>query len=267
MGSGVSSAGRSQRTRGGVLAASGCVRVASFESESTAGTRRHRLVPWALLVLLASTSAIFLRAAVVAQGATPGLVAAYSFDEGAGTTVADASGTGNAGTIGSATWTTQGKYGNALTFNGTSARVTVPDAPSLRLTGGMTLEAWIYPTASTLWKDAIYKGNDNYYLRASRQGRPAAGGIFAGSYAEAYGSSNLAANTWTHLAATYDGSIIRLYVNGVQVATQAKTGAIATSSNPLTIGGDPIYGQSFHGRIDDVRIYNRALTRPRSRRT
>ena len=60
--------------------------------------------------------------------ATPGLVAAYAFDEGSGTTVADASGNGNNGTVANATWTTGGKYGNALSFNGTSSRVTIPDA-------------------------------------------------------------------------------------------------------------------------------------------
>ena len=53
---------------------------------------------------------------------------------------------------------------------------------------------------------------------------------------------------------------LRLYVNGVQVASQAQTGAIATSTNPLQIGGDSIYGQYFAGRIDEVRIYNHALS-------
>ena len=85
--------------------------------------------------------------ATTQTGTTPTPVAAYSFNEGSGTTVADASGTGNAGTIGTATWTTQGKFGNALSFNGTSARVTVPDASSLDLTTAMTLEAWVNPTA------------------------------------------------------------------------------------------------------------------------
>src|SRR5207244_3790164 len=76
----------------------------------------------------------------------PGLVAAYGFNEGSGTVVNDASGTGNNGTINGATWTTSGKYGNALTFNGTNARVTINNAASLQLTSGMTLEAWVYPT-------------------------------------------------------------------------------------------------------------------------
>jgi len=66
-------------------------------------------------------------------------------------------------------------------------------------------------------------------------------------------------NTWPHLAATYDGATMRLYVNGVQVSSRAQTGAIVTSTNPLQIGGDSIYGQYFTGRIDEVRVYNRAL--------
>jgi chitodextrinase len=75
-----------------------------------------------------------------------------------------------------------------------------------------------------------------------------------------YGPTALTANTWAHLAATYDRATMRLYVNGVQVASRAQTGAIATSTNPLQIGGDSIYGQYFAGRIDEVRIYNRALS-------
>ena len=63
-------------------------------------------------------------------------MAAYAFDEGSGTTVADASGNGNTGTIANATWATTGKYGKALPFNGTSARVTIPDAASLHLSTG-----------------------------------------------------------------------------------------------------------------------------------
>ena len=63
-------------------------------------------------------------------------MAAYAFDEGSGTTVADVSGNGNTGTIANATWATAGKYGKALSFNGTSSRVTIPDSASLHLTSG-----------------------------------------------------------------------------------------------------------------------------------
>ena len=62
------------------------------------------------------------------------------------------------------------------------------------------------------------------------------------------------------LAMTYDGANRRLYVNGVQVASDAKTGLIQVTSNPLSIGGTAVYGEYFTGRIDDVRVYSRALS-------
>ena len=190
-------------------------------------------------------------------------MAAYGFNEGGGALLTDLSGNGNNGTITGATWTTLGKYGNALSFNGSNALVTVNNAPSLQLTSAMTLEAWVFPTTvNNTWRDAIYKGNDNYYLMAmsNNASHPVAGAILGGAYGEAIGPNALTANTWTHLAATYDGATVRLYVNGVQVASRAQTGFIATSTNPLQIGGDSIYGQYFAGRIDETRIYNRALS-------
>ncbi len=193
----------------------------------------------------------------------PGLVAAFGFDEGSGSSVADASGNGNTGTVSGATWVTSGKFGGALQFNGSSARVNVPNAASLQLTTGMTLEAWVDPsTVSDVWRDVIYKGNDNYYLEAtsSNASKPDGGLIAGGTYGDAYGTAALPANTWSYLAETYDGSNLRLYVNGSLVATTAHTGSITTSTNQLQIGGDSIYGQYFAGMIDEVRIYNTALT-------
>jgi hypothetical protein len=123
----------------------------------------------------------------------------------------------------------------------------------------MTLEAWVNPTSPLgVWQDVIYKGNDNYYLEAnSPNGEPATRATSGGSL---FGLAGLTTNTWTHLAGTYDGTTLRLYINGVQVSNRAQTGSIAVSTNPLQIGGDTLYGQHFQGRIDEVRIYNRALT-------
>ena len=67
-------------------------------------------------------------------------------------------------------------------------------------------------------------------------------------------------NTWTHLAATYDGASLRLYVNGTQVANARRAGSIATSTGALKIGGNAIWGEWYSGLIDEVRVYNRALT-------
>ena len=202
-------------------------------------------------------------ASATTPAAPTGLVAAYAFDEGSGTTVTDASGNGNNGTITNATWATAGKYGEALQFNGTNALVTIPNAASLQLSTGMTLEAWVNPsTVNANWRDVIYKGNDNYYLEATstNASKPDAGLIAGGSYADAFGTAKLTASTWSFLTETYDGSTLRLYVNGTQVASTAHTGAIATSTNPLQIGGDSLYGQYFAGLIDEVRVYNVALT-------
>ena len=155
-----------------------------------------------------------------------GLVAAYSFDEGAGTTVADASGNSNTGTIKRATWTTGGRFGNALVFDGTSALVTIPDSSSLHLTSGMTLEAWVYPTViSSDWRDVVYKEVDIYYLfgTGSDQGAPGAGGAFSPN--PVYAPSPLSVNTWTHLAGTFDSTTLRLYVNGVEVASRRSSRA------------------------------------------
>src|SRR5262249_10842135 len=146
---------------------------------------------------------------VSCAAAASGLVAAFGFDEGSGTTVADQSGRGNNGTVASTTWATTGKYGKALQFNGSSSLVTIPDAASLHLTSGLTLEAWVNPsTVSSAGRDVIYKGNDNYYLEgpSDNASRPDGGLIAGGSYGDAYGSAALPANTWSYLAETYDGT-------------------------------------------------------------
>jgi hypothetical protein len=123
----------------------------------------------------------------------------------------------------------------------------------------MTLEAWVNPTLRNgVWRDVIYKGKDNYYLEAdSTSGRPATGGSTIGG--PLFGIGPLATNTWIHLAGSYDGITLRLYVNGLLVNTRVQTGLITVSTNPLQIGGDTIYGQYFQGKIDEIRVYNRAL--------
>jgi hypothetical protein len=122
----------------------------------------------ALLLVLAVIGIVIARSLPSqVQASTSGLVASYSFNEGSGTTVADSSGNGNTGSLAGATWTTAGKFGSALSFNGKSSRVIISDSPSLHLSGGMTLEAWVSPSSvPTTWQDVIYKQNDVYFLEA-----------------------------------------------------------------------------------------------------
>ena len=94
----------------------------------------------------------------------------------------------------------------------------------------------------------------------ARTAGPPAAAIIGGSYAEAFGTAALADEhldtSRRHLRRRHAAALRQRD----QVASTAKTGNIATSTNPLTIGSDPIYGQYFHGLIDEVRIYNVALT-------
>jgi hypothetical protein len=193
----------------------------------------------------------------------PGLVGGWSFSEGTGATTADASGNGNTGAILGATWSTQGRYGNALSFNGTSSLVRVASSASLNLTTGLTLSAWIRPTANLGgWRTIVQREAEAYFLTASNgtAGRPAGGGTFGSSTPYASSTTATPVNAWSHVAVTYDGATIRLYINGTQVATRAAGGAIQTVSNPLSIGGNQPYGEYFQGLIDEVRVYGRALT-------
>ena len=192
------------------------------------------------------------------------LIAAYGFDEGSGATANDGSGNGNHGAIAQAAWSSAGRFGRALSFNGTSSLVTIPDAPELDLTGAMTVEAWVNPATSSGWRTVLLKESANglaYGLYANDD-RNLPGGYLnvGGPDRNATGPVTIPANTWSHLALTFDGTIIQLYVNGVLAASEPVAGSIIATAGPLRIGGNTIWGEYFQGLIDEVRVYSRVLT-------
>ena len=191
-------------------------------------------------------------------------VAAYNFDAGSGTTLADVTGKGHTGTLTGPTWSTAGKTGAALSFDGVNDSVRINDANDIDLTTGMTLEAWVRPTVlGNSWRTVLLKeqtGHMTYALYASTDnGRPT-GQAYVGGERNARATAALPVNTWTHLATTYDGANLRLYVNGTQAATTALSGAMAVSTGPLKVGGNALWSEWFAGLIDDVRVYDRALS-------
>jgi hypothetical protein len=191
------------------------------------------------------------------------LIAAYGFNEGAGAVLNDRSGRGHTGTIAGATWAGAGRYGGALAFDGVNDWVTVNDTAALDLTTGLTLEAWVNPSAVSSWRGVLTKeqpGGLAYALYGANGASRPAGFADIGGEIEIGATANLAIDVWTHVAVTYDGTILRIFVNGAQVSTRAQTGAITTSTGALRIGGNGIWGEFFQGRIDEIRIYNRALT-------
>ena len=111
------------------------------------------------------------------------------------------------------------------------------------------MEAWVRPT--TLSPGARSdQGADRglvYGLYANTNNNRPSAHVFVGAENDTRGTAKLAVNTWTHLAATYDGSVLRLYVNGAQVSTRTIGGNILTSTSPLHIGGDSFAGEYFTG--------------------
>ncbi|MDX6690371.1 MAG: hypothetical protein QOG15_1828 [Solirubrobacteraceae bacterium] len=207
----------------------------------------------------------------VSTSGPAGLVAAYGFEETSGTTATDSSGTGNAGTITGATRTSAGRNGSALSFNGTSDWVTIPGSSSLALTTAFTLEAWVKSNGPGSVDQTVLTKEKPPYMSYQLYAMSSGGSLAStwrdtnGSYGSDDGffapsSSPTPTATWTHLAATYDNTTLRLFMNGTQIASKATTGAITNTTAPLRIGGNSVWGEYFSGLIDDVRVYNRALT-------
>ncbi|HEX7278699.1 MAG TPA: LamG-like jellyroll fold domain-containing protein [Solirubrobacterales bacterium] len=226
-----------------------------FSSWSDGGAGSHDLI--------APATATTYTATYKAEPGAPGLVLAYGFEETTGPTVNDVSAANNDGTINGATGTASGKFGRALSFDGTNDRVDVPDAASLDLSNAMTLSAWVRPAANTGWRAVLFKERGTtsmaYALYGSNSGGKPTAENFTGAVNAVPAPSALALNTWAHVAATYDGATLRYFVNGAQVASKAVTGAMPNTANPLRIGGNAVYGDWFSGLIDEVRVYNRAL--------
>ncbi len=207
-----------------------------------------------------------------AFGADPSLIGYWPMDEGTGTVAYDVSGNGNNGTLSRTatgtlpTWV-GGKFGSSVQLNGSNNWIDCGNAPIFDLTSQVTLAAWVYPAraAATGHECYITKGDLTYTLKEASTSGNVEMNIYNAGWHTATLTGRTAAdnNTWYHLAGTFDGSNIKLYLNGAVAATTAWSGTIATSTTNVCIGRDgaPSAGQRYYsGRIDDVRIYNRALT-------
>jgi Concanavalin A-like lectin/glucanases superfamily len=125
------------------------------------------------------------------------------------------------------------------------------------------MEAWVDPSVLSGCRTVLLKEQSAgmvYGLYANTDTSRPSGHVSTPGETDTRGTAQLALNTWTHLAVTYDGSTLRLYVNGTQVSSKAVTGAMPAGTQPLRIGGNAIWGEYFAGLIDEVRIYNRALS-------
>ncbi|HET9665868.1 MAG TPA: LamG-like jellyroll fold domain-containing protein, partial [Desertimonas sp.] len=190
---------------------------------------------------------------------TPGLVAAYAFDEGSGVSAVDASGNGRTGSVAGATWST-GRYGGALSFDGTNDYVSLPGLGTF-YNAAFTLEAWVQK--ATVKNDVgivgTWAGNGPmlWIDHLATRYQLTLGGSLS-SYLDS--GVNPLTGQWQHLAASFDGTTARFYINGVEVASRAVSGAVGTS-NTWRIGAyGTVPGGFFDGLIDEIRVYDRALS-------
>ena len=228
--------------------------------------------------LALACSTFFVLVALV-PSATPaqsaaGLVAGYAFDEGLGVSAADASGSGLTGSLtNGAGWGT-GRNAGAVLLDGVNDFVELGNPALLQLTGSMTVSAWVNSAAFPVDDAAIVSkragGEVGYQLDTTIDRGPRTIGFkltsSSGGNMFRYGATALQANTWYHVTGVYDAatSELHVYLNG-QLDDGTLLGTVTAtqqnSSANVNIGRRP--GSSsfnFNGRIDDVRIYNRALT-------
>ena len=162
-------------------------------------------------------------------------------------------------------------YGlNALNFDGVNDQVDLGNPASLNINGNqITLEAWIYPTS---WRTNSYEGNiinnegnntTGYMLRCGANGTLSFNLGDGGNWYEVISATNaLTLNTWQHVAGTYDGSMMRIFINGIRTDSTAGSFNFLSSANGTEIGDwSNGSGRNFPGSIDEVRIWSIALSR------
>ncbi|MDI6447745.1 LamG-like jellyroll fold domain-containing protein [Anaerobaca lacustris] len=225
----------------------------------------HRVITLAAL-------AVILAGAV--HAADSSLIGWWKFDEGAGATAFDSSGNGNHGALqGSATLDTEGFLRGSVLLDGDGDYVDCGSSTVFNVGSAVTLAAWVradpdftYPD----WSGIIMRGGPNidtfalYYNRPNQQlGFKTTGAPPEWTATATNAAAALFDGEWHHTAATYDGQTKTIYLDGAAVITAAASGQIESSNGRLLLGAGRDLTPPTHllvGRLDDARIYNRALS-------
>ncbi len=211
---------------------------------------RAALVAFILLLMNVSLVSI--------ASAETNLVSYWAFNEGTGTVAADSSGYGNnANLVNGPIWIT-GKSGKALQFDGTNDYAVKTSAVGIPSRSPFSVVAWVNGKSfsNPKWSDIIRK---------------------EGSWAVQIGPTNnlnleitgkqdtisnvvVPTNVWTHIAVTFEGTTVKYYKNGVLGDTRTQTNIPNAGLNKIDIGGYTSWGTYLNGALDNVKIYNRALS-------
>ena len=233
----------------------------TFSSWSDGGAQTHTITA-------PSASQSYTAAYAVTQPPS-GLVGAWGFNEGSGTTAADASGNDNTATLANGVSWVGGKHGAAVGLDGVNDYMPVPNSASLDVSGSaLTVSAWLNP--SSIFGDSVVLGkfwglsmSSPYY----QYGLELDGGTVPHFYVGTAGGltggamgSGLPLGQWSHVAVVFSGTQAQFFVNGGLVATRPVAASMTARGNQLRIGADANTQQFYKGAIDDLRIYKRALT-------
>ncbi len=197
-----------------------------------------------------------------ANAQDPNLVGWWKLDETSGSIARDSSGYGNNGTLQGGPQWVAGRVAGALDLDGTDDFVDCGDADIFNITGQITLATWVRTRASgdNQHKHYFGKGNDAYCIKENSWNNLEVV-IYIGGWKVATAPLDSSYNdVWHHFAGTYDGSQIKLYVDGDLVSTTNQTGAININADPVRIGTRDGTRWYHNGLIDDVRLYDRAIS-------
>ncbi|GFZ92305.1 hypothetical protein GCM10008018_43260 [Paenibacillus marchantiophytorum] len=212
-------------------------------------TRRLRSVMIALICLALLVPAF---TNIYADTAPTGGVAYWKFDEGSGTSAADSWGT-NTGTVNGATWTTVGKVGAGLVFNGSSNYVNVGKTD---IAGAWTAAMWVNRTDNTAASSSLMS-SANYALKLEQYNHTNKVGFSKYGVADYAFNYSAPTGTWVHLTFVGTSTGTTLYVNGTLQETNSAIISLPMDKIGVEKGGTTGF---LKGSLDDLQIYNRALS-------
>jgi hypothetical protein len=219
-----------------------------------------------LLLLFGVAAAIFSRSPGAARAATSGPIAEFSFDEGEigtkGGTLDDLSEHGHDGIVEGAEWV-HGRYGGALKFNGAENVVKIPNSSEFDLGEEFTIEAWVRPEAGAYddtWAPIVSKETGGgghstelawWLYEGDWERNVPFGGIEPNSEEEntANAQEPLPVDVWSHLALTWNGYTVSLYVDG-ELVDHWHSPPPPVTEGEVELGAESEHGDHFVGRID-----------------
>lgn len=198
-----------------------------------------------------------------------GLVLHYSFDKDEGALVTDRSGQGHTGKVQGARWIPDGPVGGAMSFDGKSS-IEIGPLPEVNNQPALTFGAWVFVTGATGLNGVLGKTKDHdevfYLITNNQSGRPTVQFMVVtvgkGDCPHVEINDVPEMNTWQHLMGTFDGKQIKAYCNGEMIgSSQVYERKLTNPGSAITAVGDTAFGRGwyFHGKLDEVMIFNRAL--------